>query len=121
MQTDDCASIYLNVVDPINAEYAQLRRYLRVKDTRAFRLLDFETSLSAALPDMPLAAYTEWQDARRRIDLDRADPWACLDYSTFRWQIGIYEVIMRRAGLIGTRRRAEDYASKYFRDAEGGE
>lgn len=106
---------YFNVVDPINADYAELRAALRRKDLRVFCLLDFEMTLSYMLTK-PIAQHKEYRDIRERIPLDDMDPYAVLDYRTFRWVMTQYELIMRENRLIGgqAKRQAVGYAARYF-------
>lgn len=113
--------IYLDVVNPVNDDYRRLLGFLRRKDLRVFRLLDFESSLSVSLPE-PLPTYEKYKEVRRLLPLDRLDPYAPLSYTSFRWVLTEYELIMRDAKLIGRTERKQQVgglADRYFSAAAG--
>ena len=84
-------NIYLNVVIRIN------------EDTRVAYLKTFELSLSTALPK-PLWE-SEKYVAQARMTPMPVDPYALLDFETFRAWMTVYELVMRDEGLIGTRQQ----------------
>ena len=67
-------------------------------------LKTFELSLSTALPK-PLWE-SEKYIAQARLTPMPSDPYALLDFETFRAWMTVYELVMRDEGLIGTRQQA---------------
>lgn len=96
-------NIYLNVVIRINEDYADLIEHLKEMDTRVAYLKTFELSLSTALPK-PLWE-SEKYVAQAKMTPMPADPYALLDFETFRAWMTVYELVMRDEGLIGTRQQ----------------
>ncbi len=96
-------NIYLNVVTRINDDYADLLGHLKEMDTRAAYLKIFEMSLSPALPN-PLWEVDEYVSQSRLTPMP-TDPWAILSFEEFRGWLVVYEIVMRRQGLIGTRKQ----------------
>ena len=95
-------NIYLNVVTRINQDYSDLIDHLKAMDTRVAYLKTFELSLSSALPR------SLWESeayiSQSRIMPLSEDPYALLDFETFRAWMTVYEMVMRDEGLIGTRK-----------------
>lgn len=96
-------NIYLNVVTRINEDYAELIAHLKDMDTRVAYLKIFEMSLSTALPT-PLWEVREYISQSRLTPMPR-DPWALISFEEFRGWMTVYEVVMRRQGLIGTKKQ----------------
>lgn len=96
-------NIYLNVVARINQDYSELIDHLKAMDTRTAYLKTFELSLSSALPK------SLWESdayiAQSKIMPMPEDPFALLDFETFRAWMTVYEMVMRDEGLIGTRKQ----------------
>lgn len=95
-------NIYLNVVTRINQDYSDLIDHLKAMDTRVAYLKTFELSLSSALPR------SLWESeayiSQSRIMPLPEDPYALMDFETFRAWMTVYEMVMRDEGLIGTRK-----------------
>lgn len=89
-------NIYLNVVIRINEDYADLIEHLKEMDTRVAYLKTFELSLSTALPK-PLWE-SEKYVAQARMTPMPLDPYALLDFETFRAWMTVYELVMRERG-----------------------
>lgn len=96
-------NIYLNVVTRINDDYADLLGHLRDMDTRVAYLKIFEMSLSPALPN-PLWEVKEYVRQSKLTPMPQ-DPWSILSFEEFRGWMTVYEMVMRRQGLIGTRKQ----------------
>lgn len=97
-------NIYLNVVVRINDDYGKLLQHLEEMDTRTAYLRMFEMSLSSALPK-PLWESDRYIQQSKETPLP-TDPYAMLDFETFRAWMAVYELVMREEGLIGTRRQS---------------
>ena len=102
--TPSPGSVYLNTVNPINEEYSELRRHLKEMDTRVAYLQNFEMALSASINDSDLwsvSSYVAQQKATPMPD----NEYAMLSFQEFRGWMVVYEMVMRSAGLIGTRKK----------------
>lgn len=110
--------LYLDVVRPLNAGYGDLLDALCRMDTRAFYIRNFASVLSPALRK-DLWSNEEYISQLKDNPLPK-DLYSKLEYDTFQSWITVYEMIMRRAGLIGSSNRTDaSYISRYF--ASGGE
>ncbi len=96
------SNLYLNVVVRINADWEKLHRHLEEMDTKVAYLRIFEMSLSPACA-VPLWDIPEYQSHAKAFPLP-ADPFARLDFESFRAQMAVYELVMRDQGLIGTKK-----------------
>jgi len=94
-------NIYLNVVISINNAYDKLNDHLDSMDTRVCYLMGFEMRLSVALP-YPLWENKEYIKQAMKTPMPD-DPYTMLPYNEFRAWMTVYELVMREAGLIGTR------------------
>ena len=86
---------YLNVVAGVNQDYADLIDHLKEMDTRVAYLKMFELS-------KPLWE-SEKYIGQSRLTPMPSDPYALLDFETFRAWMTVYELVMIDEGLIGTR------------------
>lgn len=112
------AVLYLDVVRPLNAGYGDLLGALCRMDTRAFHIRNFASVLSPALR-MDLWSNEEYITQLKDNPLPK-DLYAQLEYDTFQSWITVYEMIMRKAGLIGSSDKTDaNYISRYF--GPGGE
>ena len=100
--TENRSNLYLNVVVRINEDWAKLHAHLEEMDCKVAYLRIFEMSLSSACnaPLWEIPIYAEQAD---RYPLPQ-DPFARLDFETFRAWMTIYELVMRDQGLIGTKK-----------------
>jgi hypothetical protein len=99
-------SLYLNVVLPLNEDFAELRGYLKTSDTRVKYLKTFEMSLSTCIREYPL-----WEDKKYLEHLKNHampdDEYTLLDFDEFRAWMAVYEMIMREHHLIGMSKKQE--------------
>lgn len=110
-------TLYLDVVRPLNTSYTDLLAAFNRMDTRVFYLRSFASALSMAMPkDL-------WSDELYIAQL-KENPlpeniYAKLEYDTFQSWITVYEMIMRKVGLIGQSGSfGKDYMIKYFGGGE---
>lgn len=104
MTQDQHDILYLNVVAGINSDWEDLRRHLAEMDTKVAYLRIFEMSLSPACTQ-PLWGISVYKHQAAAFPLPN-DPYARLDFETFRSWMAIYEQVMRDQGLIGRRLRS---------------
>lgn len=106
-------TLYLDVVRPLNTSYTNLLAAFDRMDTRVFYLQSFASALSMAMPkDL-------WSDDMYMTQLKEnplpSNIYTKLDYATFQSWITVFEMIMRKAGLISRSGGLEKgYLNKYF-------
>lgn len=92
-------SLYLNIVERLNTDYAKSIGALDIMDLRAFNLKAFEVSLSAAMP-VPLWSNDLYKEQQSKHPMPE-DPFEVLSYEDFRSWLVVYEMVMRDVGLLG--------------------
>ena len=92
---------YLNIVGPLNDNFIVLTLRLNEMDLRCMYLTSFEVMLSYGMGNDMLWDHPAYEEIEKLYPLP-GDPYAVLDYNTFRNRLILYEAIMKDKKLLGT-------------------
>jgi len=94
------SKFWMNLPPVLMDTYLDLVRSLADMDTRASYLITFGDTLSMVLPKA-LEDYAEYRAAASAAPLPYGDPLRKISHEHYRMYQKLYEMIMRKAGIVG--------------------